>query len=126
MLHRVLVCVNDAGLRGLICLALTEAGYTVAGMTVGTWLAEDACADRPADIIILDGWPLRPPASTLGVQRRLSMKRLTLILLTDGPLTLALIEPLGAAAHLPLPFTVDALLAAVHQASSPSGVLLPS
>lgn len=52
---RVLICVENAGVRELMRLMLADAGCAVAAMEVWPWLVGDPSLGPPPDVVILPG-----------------------------------------------------------------------
>jgi len=116
MTEHVLVCMSDRGVGELIHLLLADAGYEVTERDLLIWLSEQNGTYPPADVIMLDAWPLRGQDALRRAERQLSRHPAPLILLVDGPSTNPVTQRLDASASLPLLFTQDELMLAVETA----------
>jgi len=114
----VLICLGNAGVRGLIGLLLADAGCVVTDMDVWPWLDGDPIAGPPAEVLILDAWPLRHAGAVTQAYARLAAQPAAVILLVDSPQPVQLAAELGAVATLPLLFTLHDLVITVQQAAS--------
>jgi hypothetical protein len=112
---RIHVCVEDDGVREMISLLLTDAGYYVTDQDVVTWLVENASTLVPPKVMILDAWPLRQPNTAAMARAQLGKQSAAVVLLVDTPQPPAITDQFGAIATLPLCFTLDDLVFAVEQ-----------
>ena len=115
---RVLICVGNAGVRELIGLLLADAGCMIADMDVWPWLDGDPIPGPPAEVLILDAWPLRHARAATQAQARLAAQPAAVVLLVDNLQPVQLAAQLGVVATLPLLFTLHDLVTAVQQGAS--------
>ena len=118
---RVLVCIENMGVRELIGLILVGAGCAVVAMDVLPWLNADSIPEPRPDVLILDAWPLRHAEAAAQAHVRLAAQPAAIILLIDSLQPVQLAAELGAIVILPLLFTLRDLVAAVQQGASARG-----
>ena len=116
-LIQVLICVENAGVRELMSILLADAGCTVTGMDVESWLIGDPIPEPSPEVLILDAWPLRHADAANQAHARLAAQPAALVLLMDSPQPAQLADQLGAIAILPLLFTLQNLATAVQRSS---------
>ncbi len=118
---RVLICIENTGVRQLIGLMLEDAGCAVATMDVLPWLNADSIPALRPDVLILDAWPLRHAEAVTQAHARLVAQPVAVILLVDSLQPIQVTAELGAIATLPLLFTLHDLVTAVQEGASARG-----
>ncbi len=116
---RVLVVEDDDDLRRLITIAVADAGYSAVGVADGA-AALAACAERDADVILLDlALPRLAGQAFVDAYRR-DHGRAKLIVVTGATSGGEISARMQAAAFLSKPFELDELVRAIGRVLHPT------
>jgi len=111
---RVLVVEDDDDLRRLITVAVADAGYAAVGAADGS-AALAACADRDADVILLDlSLPRLGGQAFVDAYRR-GLGRAKIIVMSGAASGGEISARMQAAMFLSKPFDLDELMGAVSR-----------